>query len=699
MIMRIKYISLLSLFILILQGISAQDTADLPDSSAAGRIELGEITIRASRANIKLKEMHASVSLLSSAVINENEIHSLRDISSVAPNLYMPDYGSKLTSPVYIRGVGSRINAPSVGLYVDNVPHFEKAAFVFDFYDMERIEVLRGPQGTLYGRNTMGGIINVFTLSPMNYQGSHIKVSAGNYGQYTLQGGHYSKINDHVALSLAANFLHNDGFFTNEYTGERVDKMNSFGSRMRFVWKISERATLENIAGFESSRQGGYPYALYNDSLDKAEKINYNQYSYYNRDIFSDALVFNYHTDNYELISTTAYQMLDDIQKIDQDFTGDSLYYVSQTQLQHALSQEITARSVGQRKYNWLFGIYGFFQYFDNAVDVDMFVPPMRLLKQYDHRIAGFALFHQSAIQDFLIKNLSVTGGIRLDYEKDLLAYRYDREMNGPLTNLADTVYPSLKSLEVLPKIALNYKKGRNNFYAVIAKGYKTGGFNSTFERPEDHSFDPEKSWNYEAGAKTSLFNDRLFADIAVFYIDWKDQQIYQTVPSGRGSMLKNAGHSSSKGIEATLRTTTARGCGIMMAYGYTHAVFLEHRVDATTDYSGNSIPYVPRHTLAVQLNRSFQLKGSSLLDEIGYNLLYRGAGEIFWNEKNSHRQGYYGQMDARISFRKNIFQVDIWARNLFNTGYEAFYFEALGNKYVQAGKPVQFGFNITCKF
>jgi len=697
--MRTKYISLLFLFFISSQGILAQNTADLPDSSGMSRIELGEVTIRASRANIKLKEMHASVSLLSSAAISENEIHSLREISSVAPNLFMPDYGSKLTSPVYIRGVGSRINAPSVGLYVDNVPHFEKAAFDFDFYDMERIEVLRGPQGTLYGRNTMGGIINIFTLSPMNYQGSYLQLSAGNYGQYAIHGGHYRKINDHVALSLAANFVHNDGFFTNRHTGDRVDKMNSFGSRMRLVWKISEKATLENIAGFESSRQGGYPYALFNDSLNKAESINYNHYSYYNRDIFSDALVFNYNTDKYEIISTTAYQLLDDIQKIDQDFTPDTLYYVSQTQLQHALSQEVTARSVGQRKYNWLFGVYGFFQYFDNAVDVDMYVPPMRLFKQYDHSIAGFALFHQSVIHDFLIKNLSVTGGIRLDFEKDILAYRYDREMNELLTNLADTVYPSLKSLEVLPKIALNYKKGRNNYYVVVAKGYKTGGFNSTFERPGDLTFDPEQSWNYEAGAKTSLLKDRLYADIAVFYINWKNQQIYQTVPSGRGSMLKNAGHSSSKGFEATLRTNTTRGCYIMIAYGYTHAAFLEHRVDATTDYSGNFIPYVPRHTLAVQLNRSFQIKGSALLDEIGYNLLYRGAGELYWNEKNSHRQGYYGLLDARISLRRNVFQLDIWGRNLFNTGYEAFYFEALGNKYVQAGKPFQFGFNASFKF
>ena len=94
-------------------------------------------------------------------MIANDEITSLADISSKVPNFFMMDYGSKLQSPVFIRGIGSRLGSPSVGLYVDNVPYFEKTTFGFDFFDIDRIEVLRGPQGTLYGRNTMGGIINV----------------------------------------------------------------------------------------------------------------------------------------------------------------------------------------------------------------------------------------------------------------------------------------------------------------------------------------------------------------------------------------------------------------------------------------------------------------------------------------------------------------------------------------------------------
>lgn len=697
--MRFCYVLSIVLILACPRKLHAQNEKNQTDTLHIKDVEIGEIVIKASRANIRLKEMHASVSLISSSFIHENEISTLNEISSVAPNLFIPAYGSKLTSPVYIRGIGSRINAPSVGLYVDNVPYFEKAAFDFDFFDIERIEVLRGPQGTLFGRNTMGGIINVFTLSPMEYQGTKLRISAGNYGVYNLSAGHYAKLNDKVAFSLAANYLHRDGYFTNEYSGNKVDKMNSLGLRTRLAWKISEKLSLENISGVEWSRQGGYPYALYNDSLNKAENVNYNQYSSYNRNIFSDALVLKYKTEDFEIISTSSYQFLDDIQKIDQDFTIDSLYFVTQTQKQHMFSQEATIRSVAQKKYSWLFGAYGFLQSFDNGVNVDQYVSGMRLLKQYDHQISGFAFFHQSSVSDFLIKNLTITGGIRLDFENDVLEYNYDRELHGTPSHITDTVYTPLRSFDLMPKIALNYKTAGSNFYVVIARGYKTGGFNSTFERPEDLTFDPENSWNYEAGSKFSFFRNRLFADIAFFYIDWNDQQIYQTVPSGRGSMLKNAGHSTSKGLEVTLRTVAGQGYEILLSYGYTHATFLSYKLNEEINYDGNYLPYVPRNTMAVQLNKTISFNPSSWLDKMRINILYRGAGKIYWNEENSHKQDYYGLLDAKVSFTKKAFEFGIWGSNLLDTKYEAFYFESLGNKYVQTGNPVHFGVNLSINF
>lgn len=693
-----KYILYTFLLSLSFFKATAQDR-QMPDttSSLMSR-ELQEVVISASKDNVTHKTIPASVSVISSDIIEENQIRTLNEISSTAPNFYMPDYGSKLTSPVYIRGIGSRINSPSVGLYVDYVPYFEKAAFDFDFFDIKRIEVLRGPQGTLFGRNTMGGIVNIVTTSPMDYQGTHLNLSTGNYGSYSLNAGHYGKAKN-FAYSLAVNALHNDGFYTNVYSGNKVDNMNSVGLRNRLIYEVSSKFTVENIAAFESSRQGGYPYALFIDSLRAAEPVNYNQYSTYDRNLFSDALLLRYSSPVAEITSTTSYQYLNDSQKIDQDFTPDSLYFITQDQNQHMLSQEITARSAGNSKYKWLFGGYAFYQMFDNAVGANVYLQKMDYLKKYNHGISGAALFHQSSLSDFPLKNMTLTAGLRIDFERDLMDYYYDRTLRGKYGVMADTIYPALKSKELMPRFAINYNLGKSNIYVVAARGYKTGGFNSTFERPEDLSFFPEHSWNYEAGIKGSFFRDFLYADLSFFYIDWKNQQIYQTVPSGRGSMLKNAGHSLSKGMEVSVKTAPYKGFDLMVAYGLTNAKFSDYVYSESVNYKDNYLPYVPGNTLTIQAGKSVNFRKSFFLDLMKISALYRGAGRIYWNEENTYSQKYYGLLDAKISFMHKSFQLDLWAKNLLNNDYYSFFFEALGNKYVQTGKPAQFGVNLGVKF
>ncbi len=133
-------------------------------------VDIEEVVIIASpKESGKLRQLPSSVSLISQKQMKAHHVASLKDVSALSPNFYMPDYGSKLTSAIYIRGIGSRMNTPAVGLYVDNIPYLDKSAFDFNFFDIERIDILRGPQGTLYGRNTMGGLVKVNTRSPFTY--------------------------------------------------------------------------------------------------------------------------------------------------------------------------------------------------------------------------------------------------------------------------------------------------------------------------------------------------------------------------------------------------------------------------------------------------------------------------------------------------------------------------------------------------
>ncbi|MFO7843825.1 MAG: TonB-dependent receptor [Bacteroidales bacterium] len=695
-----RKIIIILLFVHFYSEITAQDFIVLADSTDIPQLEINEAYISASKDNLKLKEMPASISFLTERRLVQNQVLALPDISVTIPNFFMPDYGSKLTSPVYIRGVGSRINAPSVGLYVDQVPYFEKAAFNFDFFDIERIEILRGPQGTLYGRNTMGGIVNIQTKSPFHHQGTNLKVSAGTYNAYQISANHYNDINRKLGYSLSANYMNHGGYYDNDYLGNTADDLTSFGLRNKLIWKINEKATLKNIASFESSKQGGYPYAQYDSLQAGSLPVNYNQPGSYNREMFSDALIFEYSGAKINVVSTTSYQLLDDLQKIDQDFTADSLLFAIQDQVQNLVSQEIIVRSSNQSKYKWLFGGYGFMQLFDKKVNVDIYTANMKVIKQYDHTIYGGAIFHQSTINDLLIENLSVTAGLRLDLENDTEDYLYDRSMAGNLTNVDDTT-GTLESFVVLPKVAFNYKTTNGNIYATVAKGYKTGGFNSTFDddRPQDRTFDPEYSWNYEVGIKTALLNKQIYADMALFYIDWDNQQIYQTNPSGYGSRLTNAGETVSKGMELSLQAVPVCGYNLSVGYGYTHATFIKYVVDEQTNYNGNFLPYIPRNTLSIQLNKTWYLKDSDWLDEVRLNLLYKGLGKIYWNEENTASQSFYSVINTKVSLVKNNFVLDLWGRNLLNNDYHAFYFTVYNNDFVQTGRPVNFGINLKIKF
>ena len=145
-------------------------------------IDIEEVVVIATpKENNRLRQQASSSTSLSQNEMRNNSVTSVKALSGLVPNLFIPDYGSKLTTSVYVRGIGSRINTPAVGLYVDNIPFIDKSAFDFNYSDIERIDVMRGPQGTLYGRNTMGGLIRVFTKSPFTYQGTDIRLSAATY--------------------------------------------------------------------------------------------------------------------------------------------------------------------------------------------------------------------------------------------------------------------------------------------------------------------------------------------------------------------------------------------------------------------------------------------------------------------------------------------------------------------------------------
>lgn len=649
-------------------------------------IKLNEIIIQSSKIDDNMQEIQAATSFISKLEIEEQNINALTELTARIPNLYMPDYGTRLTAPIYIRGIGSRLNNPSVGLYVDGVPYFDKGSFNFEFFNLEKIEVLRGPQGTLYGRNTMGGIINVYTAQPKFNSTGSVKIEYGVNNHIKIALETNQKLTESIAIIVGGAFAHSDGNFTNTYNNTQADKFDIYNGHFKLLYNPSEKFKSVLSVNFENHKQKGYPYAIYDIDTQSAGDINYDQESTYDRSLLSMGLTMKYIANKFILSSATSFQYMKDYQGIDQDFTPADLYWVTQDRAQNTFVEELTIRSLNASRVDWIAGLFAFNQSSDKEVGLTL-RSNLFYTKIYDQPTSGVAIFGQVSHP---IGKFRATLGIRADYEKTTLDY-------GKLLGADYTPSPSdafesdLDFTQILPKASLSFHPTEDiTLFTAVSKGYKAGGFNATFENDEDRTFDPEWSYNYEFGIKSTCINNRLITNLNLFYIDWKDQQVYQPVPSGTGSMTDNAGHSESKGVELEMRFLVNKNLTVWSAYGYTEARFLDYQRDENRDYSGNLIPYIPEYTLNVGGNYTVNINRG--IKNATLTLNYQQVGKLFWNDANSAYQESYGILNGRLNFHSKEFDFGLWGKNLLDTDYNAFYFEALGNSYAQAGKPVQYG-------
>ncbi|MDR1562313.1 MAG: TonB-dependent receptor [Dysgonamonadaceae bacterium] len=666
-------------------------------------INLEEIVISSIKSSGTFEQSPVAATVIHGSDLESRNALTTKDLALFTPNLFMPDYGSKLTSPIYIRGIGSKINSPSVGLYVDGVPYFEKSAFDFDLFDIESIEILRGPQGTLYGRNTMGGIIDIRTKSPLKYKGLGVTLNGGNYGFFNgIMSFYGSDVKNRLGFTASINMTHHDGYFLNNTLGYNADSLNTFGVRFGLDYRAAENFVIKWRTSVDKLNQGGYPYAEV-DNSGKIGDVTYNDHSSYKREIVSNGLSLIYRGKNFDINSQTSMQYLKDKQSIDQDFTPSATYFVIQDQKQITLSQEFTIKSNNKTNYKWIVGMFDFYQRINNELETKMLAAGYTTDKYYLIPTSGASIYHQSEYKNLFIEGLSVTAGVRFDHERATDHYGAYKNTESQRIQ-TDTFTNKLKYNRLTPKIAFQYNLERTKTaYISVTEGYKTGGFNTSFAREEDQSFDPEYSWNYEAGFKAKFLENRLYFDIAFFYIDWKSQQIYQPLPviPGQtyigGQMLTNAGRSESKGAEISILSEPYKGLKLRLDCGYTDATFKKHQRDANTDYSGNKIPFAPRGTLVAGVDYTHPVNKKHC-KHVTIDINYHGIDKLYWNEANTASQSYYGLLNGKISFALLPVTLSIWAKNITNADYSAYYFESQGKKFAQRGRPFTAGLTITVR-
>ena len=666
-----------------------------PDSSANKNVPLDEIVVTDFKQN-KRNLTSTAVSTINVQQLHNQQIVNLKELTAVMPNFYMPDYGSYANTPVYIRGIGTKSKGSAVGFYVDGIPHFESSAFNIDLSDIATVNVFRGPQGTLYGRNTIAGIINVYTHNPLDYQRTRIKVGYGRYNDFIAQASNYAKISEKFGISTAASYHHNDGMFTNHFLNEKADKLNEGEGRIGLYWRPTTNWLLHLNSTLTYSEQNGYPYAPYDIVKDELLPISYNRNSTYRRLISSTGLNAQYENNHISFNSQTSYQFIKSHQGLDQDFTPQDVYFVDNSYHQNMLSQELTLKSNDKGRYQWIIGLFGMLLHSNQFAETSYFTRDFSTPTTYKNPTAGYAIYHQSSYN--IWRGLSTTVGLRFDYEHAKTTYNQDKTtLSTGVTTHAKDFVSSANFRQFTPKFTLQYLTNKDNLYYIsITRGYKPGGFNTIFKTDAERTYDPEYSWNYEVGTRLKFFNGRLTAEADLFYIDWRHMQTTYTVP-GVGNVIANAGHTDSKGFELSLAYHPIKSLQLNLNYGYTHARYLEYKKSAREDFSGNRLPMVPNHTLS--LNGTYTIMPAGWFDKIVFNTGLTGLGRIYWADDNIVRQNFYATLNAKVSLTKGIFTWEIWGKNLTATDYMAYGFKASQGNYAQRGKPLTFGTAVSVSF
>lgn len=471
---------------------------------------------------------------------------SVAALTAIVPNFFMPEYGTSLSSAIYIRGVGSRINTPAVALYIDDAPVSERSEFTMNLLGVDAIDVLKGPQGTLYGQSSMGGVIHLHTVNPFVKQGTEFRVGLRTRdAQSYLTAQTYQRFSEKWAASASLNMLHSDGFFRNTYLNKRADNRQMLGGNLKLLFHPNARWHFDWNMRYEYADEQGYPYYLdkVNSQLSEQmaaalqdwseDRLAANRLSGYRRSLLGSNLKATLHLPQSILTSVSSVRLMNDRMLMDQDFSPLDYFTMTEKQKATTLSEELVWKNKFNRRWNWLLGAYTLWENMHTNTPVNFYADGVDMLNEtlaqslptikytmmgqevamplslsfqdsefcvggrFSTPLWNSALFAQSTWHRFLLPEMSLTLGARLDYMHQhiryngygsTINYRFSMQMITP----ADLqTMPQLTGklrdnhLTLLPQLGLMYdlKKDQQsspwgNVYLTVAKGQRPGGYN-----------------------------------------------------------------------------------------------------------------------------------------------------------------------------------------------------------------------------
>ena len=720
--------------------VSAQTNEQEQNGANKQAAVLEEITVVARKIQESLQRVPVAVTVLDGDDLTEGKVYHLNELAGRVPSLTIQSH-SATESEIFIRGIGSvrligATGDASVGTFLDEVYLSRRGAATPPLFDLERIEALRGPQGTVFGKNVVGGAISLISAKPKFDSEGSFYAGFGNYGAIESGGYFTGRVSDDVAARFAIHQNKRDGYVDNIVYGEEMEDLNSYAGRLSLTWNVNEKTTFDLIldASTESSngqsRHGvddptipGALTAPFLRSQDpRTNESPYDQYA--DKDTFGITARLEWDLGSTTLTYLSAFRSGDaDIRWAQLGSTSppaltDSVLTIPEKS--EAFTQELRLASQQDQRFRWLAGLY----YLHDDTDIKIRntaasgIPggPLTLADALSgdwqtHQLGvskNSAIFADASYD--INDNLTVSIGGRytkdekeLDNDTRVLSVGRPGDFLPVAPMSADfSIRVSDSWTEFTPKASLEWRFGEGKMaYISAAKGFKGGGWQGVAANAALATvvYEPETAWTNEIGVKTELFDSRLRLNVAAFYTDFKNLQVELLDDVNLVLILENASDAKIEGLEIEMEaklssslTAYATGSFLDTEYENYDSAF------SAADLSGNRLQRTPKE----QFNLGFDLRqpmGDNL--ELLANLHYSHQGQIYYAPQNTNYEDSYGVLDMRVGIGSSDgeWSLVVHGKNVTDELYRVSIIDFAGDEWSSYAAPRTYGVTFTRHF
>lgn len=673
--------------------------------------DLGEVVVTADKVETDLQKTPLAVSSLNNKQLKEYRVWTISDLTALAPSAFTIEHGNSTGSNfLNFRGAMGFSNEQAVATYIDGVYQFDYYSAPLNFNNIERVEILRGPQGTLYGRNAFGGVLNVVTKKPTNETTGFATIDLGNYRQqrYSL-GFNTPLIEDKFFVNVGLQLNQRGAIYENPtLETNNFDSKKAYSGNIGFKYLIADKWTIDLKVRTESDDdKGAYPWVT-TDSIARNEpyKAFGNNTNIEKRSNTNASLAIKYFGRKFNFTSITAgidfHVWFPGL--FDYDFTEYSLLAGKNSTKSRQLTQEFRISSpASSGRFKWTVGSFLFGEktkinnttyYEEEYALYDPSAPYTTIVIGKKNNL-GAAFFGQATYA--LSTRFNLTFGARYDVERRKLTQNSAMEKDEIMTITSVDSTLSKTFTAFTPKLIVDYQvNDQSMVYISYAKGFRIGGFN--FGNTTDPVYDPEKSDNYEVGVKNYLLHNSLKINLTAFYFQQRDQQV-STTKDGVNYAVLNVGTMNNLGLESEISVIPIKNLQIQWTASTSHSRYkkldlYDLATGSTKNYKGNKAIYTPvvQSMIAAQYGIPFKISSQD------YQAFIRGEfkyiGEYQLDFENSDSQEAYGMINTRFGVSSNHMDIALWVRNLNDVRYLSW-----GYGSYMLGSPRMWGVTLTGKF